>query len=112
MFAMTYPQHAVSQWIGHSVAVSLKHYVQTPDSLFETVASAPVLRAAESAAVCSGTGSHGAEFGSCGTVSASTPETKRPRKQSENASFSGFLKAPPVGLEPTTRRLTVACSTN
>ena len=87
MFAMTYPQHAVSQWIGHSVAVSLKHYVQTPDSLFETVSSARVLRAA----VCSGTGSHGAEFELGETASVSTPETKRPRKQSRNASFSGSL---------------------
>ena len=64
MFSMTYPQHAVSQWIGHSVQVSLKHYTMTPETLFETVASAPVLRAAESAAVGSGTGSHGAANGS------------------------------------------------
>ena len=26
--------------------------------------------------------------------------------------FSGTFKAPPVGLEPTTQRLTAACSTN
>ncbi len=85
MFAMTYPQHAVSQWIGHSVAMSLKHYVQTPDSLFESVASAPVLRAA----VSSGTGPHQTEFGLGETLAVLTPETKRPRKQSRNASFSG-----------------------
>ena len=46
MFAMQYPQHVVSSWIGHSVAVSLKHYVQTLDSVFETASGLPVLRAA------------------------------------------------------------------
>ncbi len=54
MFAMTYPQHAVSQWIGHSVAVSLKHYTMTPESLFDQAAQSRVLHAA----VGPGIGSH------------------------------------------------------
>ena len=76
MFSMTYPQHAVSQWIGHSVQVSLKHYTMTPETLFETVASAPVLRAA----VGSGIGSQGAANGSADTEQRSAtgnePRTK------------------------------------
>ena len=48
---MTFPQFAVSKWIGHSLAVSGKHYVQhVPDELYRTrrrrirrsTASAPV----------------------------------------------------------------------
>ena len=76
MFAMTYPQHAVSQWIGHSVQISLKHYTMTPDLLFETVAAAPVLRAA----VCSGIGSQGAELGLSELLPVSTPENEKAAK--------------------------------
>lgn len=35
-WAMTYPQYAVSRWIGHSMAVSDKHYANNvPDELFD-----------------------------------------------------------------------------
>ncbi|MFN0132236.1 MAG: tyrosine-type recombinase/integrase [Phycisphaerales bacterium] len=38
-FAMiNVPQHAVSAWIGHSVAVSVKHYLQVPSELYEKAA--------------------------------------------------------------------------
>jgi len=38
-WAMTYPQYAVSQWIGHSITVSGKHYANAvPDELFERIA--------------------------------------------------------------------------
>lgn len=33
--ARLFPQHAVSAWIGHSPAVSHKHYLQVTDDLFE-----------------------------------------------------------------------------
>ena len=33
-WAMTFPQHAVSAWLGHSEAVSRKHYLQVPEELF------------------------------------------------------------------------------
>ena len=50
--ALSYPQHAVSAWIGHSVAVSQKYYLQVTDDLFDAaVEGEGVLRAAESAAV-------------------------------------------------------------
>lgn len=36
---MTYPQFAVSKWIGHSITVSGKHYANAvPDELFDRVA--------------------------------------------------------------------------
>ena len=39
-------------------------------------------------------------------------QTKNPENKAETLRFRGLEKTPPVGLEPTTRRLTVACSTN
>ncbi|MBL9032122.1 MAG: tyrosine-type recombinase/integrase [Phycisphaerae bacterium] len=35
---MNVPQHAVSAWIGHSVAVSVRHYLQVPAELYERAA--------------------------------------------------------------------------
>jgi len=42
--AKRYPQHAVSQWIGHSMKVSEKHYLMVDDGLFEAASNDPVLR--------------------------------------------------------------------
>jgi hypothetical protein len=60
-WALAFPQHGVSSWIGHSVAISLKHYVQTPDHLLDLAASGKSLRAAKSAAVNHGTDGNGVE---------------------------------------------------
>lgn len=51
-WAMKYPAYAVAQWMGHSVAVSAKHYVQVVDDLYDQAASeaTAVERSAESAA--------------------------------------------------------------
>ncbi len=32
---MTHPQHAVSKWIGHSMAVSERHYLQLTEDVFD-----------------------------------------------------------------------------
>ena len=38
---MTFPQYAVSKWIGHSIAISGKHYANAvPDELFDRAATA------------------------------------------------------------------------
>ncbi len=39
-FARTHPQHAVSKWIGHSMAVSERHYLQVTDDLLDTAVNA------------------------------------------------------------------------
>ena len=36
-WAMHFPQYAVSQWIGHSMQVSERFYLQVPDDLFDAV---------------------------------------------------------------------------
>lgn len=39
-WAMTFPQYAVSKWIGHSITVSGKHYANAvPDELFARAAA-------------------------------------------------------------------------
>ena len=37
-WARSLPQHAVSAWLGHSVAVSLKHYLTVTDDLLDAAA--------------------------------------------------------------------------
>lgn len=37
--AMTFPQHAVSSWLGHGIGVSAKHYLQIPAELYERAAA-------------------------------------------------------------------------
>ncbi len=44
--AKRHPQHAVSQWIDHSMKVSEKHYLMAGDDLYDAAANDPVLRAA------------------------------------------------------------------
>ena len=60
--AKHFPQHAVSNWIGHSMKVSEQHYLQMTDDLYELAAKLgqDEESAAECAAVGSGTPSHGA----------------------------------------------------
>jgi hypothetical protein len=64
-WAMTFPQFAVSRWIGHSITISGKHYANAvPDELFERAAKSPRdLRAAPGAAEGVGWGRKRAETG-------------------------------------------------
>ncbi len=42
-WAMTFPQYAVSKWIGHSIAISGRHYANAvPDELFDKAAGSGV----------------------------------------------------------------------
>ena len=43
-WAMTFPQYAVSKWIGHSITVSGRHYANdVPDELFRRAAGVPAV---------------------------------------------------------------------
>ncbi len=103
-FARTHPQHAVSKWIGHSMAVSERHYLQVTDDLIDAATGpnsriVPVehqqrsdlattsddeLRAAESAAVGSRTSSQVQETrrndGSLGMPACVVKECEKPLK--------------------------------
>lgn len=48
-FASRFPQHAVSEWIGHSQAVSHKHYLQVTDDLFESASAGEPCNALQNA---------------------------------------------------------------
>ena len=50
-WAMTFPQYAVSKWIGHSITISGKHYANSvPDELFDKAAGVAPAKAAQKAA--------------------------------------------------------------
>ena len=83
--AMTFPQHAVSAWLGHSEAVSRAHYLQVPDELFDRavgrLANPADDSAAKSAAVTPRTGSQDfATTAECPDVT----HRKNPEKQEES----------------------------
>ncbi len=86
-FARTNPQHAVSKWIGHSMAVSEKHYLQVTDNLIDAATNAPGLviqGGAETGAVGVRNVTQVQETrrndGSTGELSAVTKECEKPLK--------------------------------
>jgi hypothetical protein len=36
-WAQRFPQYAVSNWIGHDITVSARHYLQVPEDLYDKV---------------------------------------------------------------------------
>jgi len=112
-WALEFPQHVVSQWIGHSVAISLKHYVQTPEYLLDMAAAGQPLRAAKSAAVTPGTGGNGKESEPADAVEGASSRDDETRVfagiPEENA---GLKEVSLSGLEPETYGLKVRCSTD
>ncbi len=109
MFAMQYPQHVVSGWIGHSVAVSLKHYVQTPDSVFEAASGLPVLRASESAAVTRRNDGNRSQIDEIDERRKSRPVNEKSQKP---FGATGFREMGGAGIEPATPGFSILCSTN
>lgn len=107
--AMQWPQHMVSGWIGHSVAVSLRHYVQTPDSVFEAATGLPVLRAADSAAVTRRIDGNRSQLAETGERWNSPPVKKKSQQPFE---VTGFTEMGGGGFEPPTPGFSILCSTN
>ena len=105
MASMGLPQHAVSVWIGHSMAVSEKYYLQVPAELFERVTGA-----AESAAVSRRTDSQsiaGVETEGFHDLAESNSKPPHYNALRNNA---GVYQARPTGLEPATTGSTVRYS--
>ena len=98
--AEIYPSHVVCAWIGNSEKIAAKHYLQVTDDHFSKAVQNPVQQSAETA---------------CNGPQADLPASKKAPTLQEVATHCEVLQnslAPPVGLEPTTQRLTAACSTN
>ena len=93
---------SVNSWLGHSSRIAAKHYLQvTPDHWAKATGS-------------EAGGNTGGNISAPLQESAGTESAKN--KGNLPADADGFplieALAPPVGLEPTTQRLTAACSTN
>ena len=106
-----FPTHVVCQWMGNTPKVAGKHYLQTTEDHFQMAAQG----VAETVAV------HPKKCAESVAVHQSTQEQERTKAPVETEAFrsdvvfcesSGNSPAPPVGLEPTTKRLTAARSTN
>ena len=111
--AKRHPQHAVSQWIGHSMKVSEKHYLMVGDDLYDAASNDLVLRAAESAAVESRIPSQtlvcSSEVLNDSPVEAQTEARTMPMV----ATACGLvLEVDRGGIEPPTPGFSVLCSTN
>lgn len=101
----SYPQYVVSGWIGHNAQVSLKHYVQTPDSVFETASGTPVLRAA----VTRRNDGNRSQIDEIDEARKSRPVNEKSQKP---FGATGFSKVGGGGIEPPTPGFSILCSTN
>ena len=138
--AKRHPQHAVSQWIGHSMKVSERHYLMVGDDLFDAAANDPVmrphaatstqqmsepsenvstvttsvsvLRAAESAAVDPGITSQTLAIG-VETLDSTLVERKQKLVAGNDMQLAASLcEVDRAGIEPATPGFSVLCSTN
>jgi len=101
-WAMLYPQFAVSKWMGHGIAVSGKHYVNSvPDELFAKAACEPTHIPTRNGAELIGIDRKG-----------NLAETAESSKNPDITDVCRIIPLSTVGVEPTTLRLKVACSTN
>src|SRR5262249_54248496 len=104
--AAEFPLHVVCAWIGNKQAVAAEHYLQVTDADFR--------RAAKSGAVAL---QNPVQQGAA-PDSTDSQETTQPREScgvvrdgAKCYDSIPDIKAPRVGLEPTTNRLTAGCST-
>ena len=99
----------VANWIGHSVQVQRSNYVQYTDEDVESFNQKPAFESGPQS------GPEDAESEANRAVMADALNSANPAKTKATSENTGDLhvrRAPPRGLEPLTRRLTVACSTN
>ncbi len=115
--ASRFPAHVAAEWMGHSVAVAAKHYLQTLDSHYEAaIAPQCGTRGGTIAApnMARGVAPHGKALS--GTNSPDQQKTPADtgemlRSASRNKLLQNYLVTR-VGLEPTTLALKVPYSTN
>ena len=114
-WAMTHPQHAVSKWIGHSMAVSERHYLQIPDALYDAVSQAP-RNIKESGAKCGAVYSRNGVQETANAPKAendpSGQERRKPAPCFDLQHNAGLCEVGRGGLEPPTPGFSVPCSTN
>ena len=89
---MIAPQHVISTWIGHSMKVSEKHYLQVTDEMYALVTKKKVANSLQSRRVNAG-------------QAMITPITTNHRKPLSIPQKRPFLLMGPAGFEPATERL-------
>jgi len=101
--AKRFPQHVVSRWIGHSMKVSERHYLQLTDDFYSAAAET----SADSAAVASRNGLKATETNAIAPAEA---EAIIVANAEENQHLREKTQARPRGLEPPTTGSTVRYS--
>ena len=126
--AESFPAHVAAEWLGHSTVIADKHYRQTTDEHFARAVgqTAPEDKQDANGRPSDGhpntgpgqPGGEAAHFPAHNTTqyvgmgqNGSEQEHENPGDCDNHRDSVVFL-APPVGLEPTTKRLTAARSTN
>ena len=109
--------HVVTAWLGNTPKIALQHYLQTLDRDFEKAIRGNKKSGAESGARKDELGQNAGQSATAGNSLKTTeaPDTVENvgsgRFVTSRADLSPLRKAPRVGFEPTTSRLTVGCST-
>ena len=98
MASMGLPQHAVSAWIGHSMAVSEKYYLQVPAELFDRATGAAVSCRTDSQSMA-GVETEGFQD--------SVERNSKPPHYNALQNNARVCQARPTGLEPATTGSTV-----
>ena len=102
--AHSHPIHVVCEWIGNSQAVAAKHYLRVTEADFNQATPKAAQKAAQHAHAEDRTDPHAKR-----SEHEKSPDLPSIATQCEVTQIG---QAPPVGLEPTTSRLTAGCSTN
>ena len=116
-----FPLHVVAAWLGNTPNVAEKHYLNTTEEDFMLAAAKTesVTQPDEESDAEAKQG--GAKMGAIGSkvelkqcCTERSPKEESPQKTGflHSEHFGSTAIAPPTGLEPVTRRLTAACSTN
>jgi len=113
--AETYPIHVVCSWIGNTVAVAAKHYLQVTDADFEKASKC----GAKSGALSLKNAAH-KQAQPISADSSQLPQETHNALETQglchvlanDGEYWPNVQAPRQGLEPWTKRLTAACSTN
>ncbi len=103
-----FPVHVVCTWLGNTQAVAMKHYLQVTEEHFAEATGGTRQSGAKSGAADARNSSQSNEA----AVSELGPKAFPGEGLRRDARYCTNVQAPPVGLEPTTQRLTAACSTN
>ena len=109
-----YPLHVVTAWLGNTPKVAEKHYLDVTEEEYRRAASTPTQTVDNGDRGGAKSGAIGSEVvrKQCCTEWSQKEESPQIAGFRDSSPIGSTHLAPPAGLEPATRRLTAACSTN